>query len=421
MKKKEILIYDDEQGRSKEFKKKLEIGLKEANQNENFEITPLCHNEFQKSIKALQERRLEFRRKQEIRLEEGFKDEGKKIDDASIFIIDYDLFGNQVREPVTGEDIAYVIRCFSRCKLIIGLNQYGMNSFDLTLRGHPESFADLNLGEYQLSNPDLWRGNWGDFRRGFRPWYWPNLSNLLRDFEERVKDVQKNLDRPICEVLDPVFGPKLFQLLPREIIRFIGKYDEKKIFQTTFREFVVKSRNGLKLKDVNDLNEHINDYILARIGAARISKWLERYVLPAQNTLVDAPHLVSRYPSLLEDGNKKIGTWNKTAQLVDHHKLGLDTDLIEPYRFKNDYWISRPVWFWSELRECENIPEVVDPWLTDKPNWVFCEDASRFHDQKSCQEFLAHTTPPFTRRFVKHFKRVNNKIVRYEPEVQFWL
>ena len=160
MKKKEILIYDDEHGRSKEFKKKLKIGLKGANQDENFEIIPLDDKGFQKSIKALQERRLKFRDKKEIGLEEGPKDEGRKIDDASIFIIDYDLFGNQAREPVTGEDIAYVIRCFSRCQLIIGLNQYGMNSFDLTLRGHPESFADLNLGQYQLRNPDLWRGNW---------------------------------------------------------------------------------------------------------------------------------------------------------------------------------------------------------------------------------------------------------------------
>ena len=419
MKKKKILIYDDEHGRSKEFKKKLEIGLKEANQN--FEVTPLNDDQFQESIKALQERRLKFRSKVEIGLEEGPKDEGRKIDDASIFIIDYDLFGKQAREPLTGEDIAYVIRCFSRCQLIIGLNQYGMNSFDLTLRGHPESFADLNLGEYQLSNSDLWRGDWGDSRKGYRPWYWPNLSNFLRNFEARVKDVQKNLDKPIYEVLDPDFGSELFQLLPREVIRFIGKYEGKGILQTTFREFVTKSGNGLKLKDSEASDNDTNKHILARIGAARASKWLERQVLPAQNTLVDAPHLVLRYPSLLKGDKKKIGTWNKTAQLVDHHKLGLDIDLIAPYRFKNDYWISRPVWYWSKLRECESIPEVAEPWLIEKPHWVFCEDASRFHNQKSCREFLAHTTSPFTRRFVKRFKRVNNKIVKYEPEVQFWL
>ena len=419
--KKEILIYDDEHGRSKQFKKKLETGLKGANQNENFEITPLKNDEFQKLIKALQERRLKFRRKKEIGLEEGPEDEGKKIDDASIFIIDYDLLGNQAGESFTGEDIAYVVRCFSRCQLIIGLNQYGMNSFDLTLRGHLGSFADLNLGEDQLSNPDLWRGNWGDSRRGYRPWFWPNLSDFLCDFSKKVEDVQENLGKPVCEVLDPDFGPGLFQSLPREIIRFIGKYDEKEILQTTFREFVTKSGNGLKSKDADASDDNTNRCILARIGAARISKWLERLVLPAQNILVDAPHLVLRYPSLLEGDDKKIGTWNKTAQLVDHHKLGLDIDLIAPYRFKNDYWISRPVWYWSKLRECESIPEVAEPWLIEKPHWVFCEDASRFHNQKSCREFLAHTTSPFTRRFVKRFKRVNNKIVKYEPEVQFWL
>ena len=55
------------------------------------------------------------------------------------FIIDYDLLGSQAEKSptgsLTGEIIAYLVRCFSRCKLIIGLNQYGSNPFDLTLRG----------------------------------------------------------------------------------------------------------------------------------------------------------------------------------------------------------------------------------------------------------------------------------------------
>lgn len=420
-----ILVYDDDGQRTKKFRDKLQTGLKKANQHKEFEVIPLSDDEFQRSIEGLQQRQIKFRSNKEIHLEDGPEDEAKKIDKASILIIDYDLLGNQEEKSstgfLTGEIIAYLVRCFSKCKLIIGLNQYGNNPFDLTLRGHPESFADLNLGEDQLSNSDLWKGDWGDSRRGYRPWSWPNLSDFLCDFGKRVKDVQESLGKPICEVLDPDFGPELFQSLPREIIRFIGKYEEKEILQTTFREFVTKSGNGLKSKDADASDNNTNRHILARIGAARVSKWLERLVLPAQNILVDAPHLVLRYPSLLDGDDKKIGTWNKTAQLIDHYKLGLDVDLIAPYRFKNDYWISRPVWFWSKLRECENIPEVAEPWLIEKPDWVFCEDASRFYNQKYCQEFLAHTISPFTRRFVRHFKKVNNKIVKYKPEVQFWL
>ena len=423
MNKEKILIYDDDDGRTGDFKDKLRTGLKKAKKNENFEIISFCNDEFKKSIKALQHRQLKFRNNEEISLKDGPEDEGIKIDNASIFIIDYDLLSSQETEgeesltgSLTGEIIAYLARCFSKCKLIIGLNQYGSNPFDLTLRGHLESFADLNLGECQLNNSDLWRGDWDDSRQGFRPWYWPNLCDSLRDFDERVKDVQENLDKPISEFLN--FDRELFQLLPREIVQFIEKQEKKEHFQTTFREFVVESWNGLRSKDVQELNNGINDHILARVAAARISKWLECLVLPEQDILVDAPHLISRYPSLIAGDKKEIETWNKTAQLVKHGKLGLDTDLIEPYRFQKDHWVSRPVWFWDKLRECERITEIIEPWLTVKPNWVFCEDASYFYNRENCKEFLADTASPFTQRFVKHF---HEDEVDYRPRVRFSL
>ena len=402
--KKKILIYDDEREQTKLFKDKLEQGLKKAGKDQDFAIEALCEDALQCSIEKLQNK------------QEGFRENGKCpdattiLDEALIFIIDYDLLKSKATKFLTGEIIAYVVRCFSECKLIIGLNQYGRNSFDLTLRGHPESFADLNLGVDQLGNPDLWRGDWGDFRRGYRPWSWPNLFDSLHNFDRKVAEVRENLDSPICKVLG--FKPKLFRLLPRGIVQFIGKSEKKELAETTFREFVTHSGNGLRPKDATISD----DNVLARVGAARISKWLERLVLPEQDILVDAPHLVSRYPSLITDDAKKIKDWNRTAQLIDYRDIGLDTDLIEPYRFKKDYWVSRPVWFWDKLRECESIQEIQEPWLTVKPNWVFCEDASRFYNRTDCGEFFADTDSPFTRRFVKDFKGVD-----YRPRVRFSL
>ena len=402
--KKKILIYDDEREQTKRFKNKLNQALKKAEKDQDFAIETLCEDALQCLIEKLQNKQ------DELRDNGTCSDETTEFDEASIFIIDYDLLKSQATKFLTGEIIAYIVRCFSECKLIVGLNQYGHNSFDLTLRGHPESFADLNLGVDQLSNPDLWRGNWGDFRQRYRPWYWPNLSDALGNFDRKVEDVQENLDSPICEVLD--FDPELFQLLPRAVTQFIGTVKGKKPAGTTFCEFVLQSGNGLRPKDktISD------DKVLARVGAARISKWLERLVLPEQDFLVDAPHLVSRYPSLIADDRKKIKTWNRTAQLVDYRELGLNTDLIECYRFKKNYWVSRPVWFWDTLRECEEIEEVREPWLTTKPDWIFCEDASRFHNRKGCREFFADTDSPFTRRFVKGFQKVD-----YRPRVRFSL
>ena len=421
MSKETILIYDDDGERAGEFKCKLEKGLDKANQSENFNVKSLEHGEFQKAIIALEKRRIEFR-KGEKELENSHKDDAEEIDNASIFIIDYDLLDSQEKEKklftgsLTGEIVAYLVRCFSKCKLIVGLNQYGNNPFDLTLRGDLDSFADLNLGEYQLDNPGLWKGDWEDSGQEFRPWCWPNLCDLLCDFGKRVEDIQENLDTPISEFLD--FNRELFELLPREIVQFIWKDKEKEHFQTTFREFVTKSGNGLRSKDMKEVKKGINDHVLARVGAARVSKWLEQLVLPEQDILVDAPHLVSRYPSLITGDKEKIETWNKTAQLVGHEQLGLDTNLIEDYRFEKAHWISRPVWFWDKLRECEDIKEVTEPWLTVSPNWVFCEDASRFYNHEYCREFLADTTSPFTQRFVKYF---NEDEIDYRPRARFSL
>ena len=413
MNKQKILIYDDEQERVDDFKRKLGEGLDKAGQSENFDIISLENDAFQDSINVLEQRRIAFREEKE-----STKNGAEEIDNAAIFIIDYDLLGRQVeKSPIgslTGEIVAYLVRCFSRCRLIVGLNQYGSNPFDLTLRGDLDSFADLNLGEEQLDNPYLWKGDWGTSKRKFRPWCWPNLSDTLRNFNKRVKDVEKNLDISICEFFD--FGSELFQLLPREIVQFIEKQEEKEHFQTTFREFVTESGNGLRFKDTKALDKGINDHILARVGAARISKWLECLLLPEQDILVDAPHLISRYPSLITGDKKKIETWNKGAQLIGHDKLGLSTDLIEPYRFKKDHWVSRPVWFWDKLRECERIREIIEPWLTVKPDWVFCEDASYFYNRENCRGFLADTASPFTQRFVKYFDEAD-----YRPRVRFSL
>ena len=419
-----IVIYDDEQGRSDDFESELRNGLDKANQGDKFDFEPLDRGEFQNAIKTLEGRRINFRDNKEIDLENISEDDAEKIDNASIFVIDYDLLSSpeeiEGKEEelftgsLTGEIVAYLVRCFSRCKLIVGLNQYGSNPFDLTLRGDMDSFADLNLGYEQLDNPNLWAGNWEDFGHEYRPWSWPDLSDSIHNFDKRVEEVQEKLNKPICDVLG--FDPEVFQLLPREIVQFIGKYEEKEPFQTTFREFVTKSGNGLRSKDEKEVVEGINDQVLARVGAARISKWLEELVLPEQDILVDAPHLVSRYPSLIRCNKEEIETWNETSQLIDFSELGMKTDLIEPYRFQKSYWVSRPVWFWDELCECEEIQEVSEPWLTVRPNWVFCEDTSCFHKQEDCKEFLADIASPFTRRFVKNISGVD-----YQPRVRFSL
>jgi len=393
---KKILIFDDELG----FRGRVQ-GLLESLTfvTDTFEIEIPDNRELTHSMEILEDRRRAFR-------ETGAWEDGERIsvDDASIFVVDYDLF--EAIGFLKGDVVAYLARCLSSCGLIVGY-RYGDNAFDLTLREELRSFTDLYVGGEQLGNPGLWRVT----EAGFRPWHWPILPDYLRDFEKKVEDVKESLaeDVPIWQVLG-LTTPELFAMLPRSIGEFLGADPA----ETTFRQFVIESDNGLERRDVTSADD-VSDEVVARVGAARISKWLERLVLPEQDILVDAPHLVSRYPSLMTGDAMDIETWNRTARLVSHEDLGLRTDLIEPFRLKKDHWLSRPVWFWDEVRECQDILEVREPWKTERPNWVLCEDASRFYEE-GYREFVADVESPYARRFVRKFDHVE-----YRPKVRFSL
>ncbi|MCG3207158.1 MAG: hypothetical protein FOGNACKC_00758 [Anaerolineae bacterium] len=390
---KKILIYDDEGQIAKDLKEKLKaLPVVEK----DYEIIALHQEEFEKSMAALKERRSQVRSRGE------WPDSSETdLDEAAIFIIDYDLFNTN--PFLTGEDVAYSARCFSKCGLIVALNQYYEVDFDLTLKGHIESFADLNINTGQLGNPNLWGGDGPEFY----PWYWSVLPKFQQTFEQRVNDARSNLnDKPICEVLG--FELERFDFLPRSISQFIGAEPKK----TTFREFVQKSGSGMHHSD----SEKANDDILARVGAARISKWLERMIMPELDIVVDGPHLISRYPSLLGDKKEEIQTWNKTASRMDYAELGLKIETIKDAQIGKDFWFSRPVWFWDKVHVNSEILEVREPWETFRPDWVFCEDTSKFHSKDECKEFVAKVESPFARRFVKEVDDI-----KYQPRVRFSL
>ena len=216
---KKILIYDDEEKQTKRFENILKQVLKKVGQDQDFAIETLCDNDLQFSIEALQNR------------QDGFRNDKKcsnvdtKFDEASIFIIDYDLLNSQEAKFLTGEIIAYIVRCFSECKLIVGLNQYGRNSFNLTLRGHPESFADLNLGVDQLGNPDLWRGDWGDLREDYRPWYWPNLSDSWVILIEKLRMFERIWTNPFAKF--SILTASCFSCCPAKLCNSLEKVKVK--------------------------------------------------------------------------------------------------------------------------------------------------------------------------------------------------
>lgn len=395
---KKLLIYDD----LPELRGKVKALIERSvDATKAFDVVCLSDEQFHHSLDVLHTRHREFRGT-------GAWDHRRiDLDEAAVFVIDYDLF--DAVPFLEADDLAYLVRCFSTCGLIIGY-RYTDDSFDLTLRGDLHPFTDSYIGGQHLGNPGLWREG-GLTETDFRPWYWPSLPDYLNRFERRVEDVKQSLvdSAPISRIL--AVPSNLLATLPRSISEFLGG-DPAEI---TFGQFVRDSGNGLEPKDAKNVSG-ASISTLARVGAARISKWLEWSVLPEQDIVVDAPHLVQRFPSLLTGELGNIATWNGTAKLSKAEELGMKTDLIEPFRFLEEHWFSRPVWFWGSLREHEEIVEVREPWKFEKPNWVFCEDTSLFHDREDCREFVADVESPYKRRFVKYLDGIE-----YRPRVRFAL
>ncbi|MBC8508753.1 MAG: hypothetical protein H8D34_28180 [Chloroflexi bacterium] len=398
MTKKKILICDD----SPEVGRSLKSGIERIGVvGEHFEKPILAgKKELERAVKAL-EKRLKLARASKI---DDYPDDdaAKFIDEADLLVIDYALFN--LDTSVTGERIAYLARCYSKCGIIIALNQYPPyveEYFDLTLRGHLESYAGLNIPSDSLMNSGLWEEPWS----GFRPWSWPLLPQAIDKLENRVSELSEHLGDKILEYLG--FKGTKALTLPRSMVEFLSRAKPE---ETTFQEFVDSERSGNGLR--GNKERPINDEAIARIAAARIGSWLEYSVLPGQDILVDAPHLISRFPSLLGENTQDIGGWNRTASF-NESLLKLDP-ILEPCQFKKKAWLSRPAWFWNELRDNENIEEVKNPWTIRRPDHVFCEDISKFDARDNTREFVADLNSPYSRRYVKKMQNI-----QYTPIVRF--
>jgi hypothetical protein len=377
-------------------------------------IRALTPREFIDAIAGLEHRQKMARdnpaecSKEAVKQDEKSDDNGHPFDSADILFLDYDLvhlvdedgYGGGTE---SGERLAYLSRCYSRCGAIVAYNQYFYGkTFDLTLRGHLRSFADLNVSSDSIYNPGLW----GDDYEGFRPWSWPLLLDLPVRLQRCSDAIASDLERPILDLLGLSISP-IYEILTREMLEFLSATQPPEIAGVD--QFVHHSGNGLRIKDC--LWE---PSAAPRIVSSRISKWLERAVLPGQNIVVDAPHLIDRFPSLVE-GDTSEASWNRSCALGSPgNELGINTTLIEDARFAAPDWLSRQVWFWPLLARNEAIREASDPWADYDDALAFCEDASRFRPRSDVREFVAQVSSEFARRYVCDFPDVT-----YEPVNRF--
>ena len=202
------------------------------------------------------------------------------------------------------------------------------------------------------------------------------------------------------------------------------------IEDVTFNNFVKAAHGGIDTRDKLDPEQ------VSRVAAARIGTLLNSIILPEQSLLVDAPHLVSRFPSLILGQCDDIETWNQLCNPVEQSIDDLLNERLKQYKFKKSHWLWRPVWYWPDINRDEGIEEVKNPWTVKEIDWVFCEDISRFVPIKFAQVFRALVSPPYIKRFVlnrnsrgvsAYVNQINQggpldpSLVEYEPQAAFSL
>ena len=319
------------------------------------------------------------------------------FDRADILILDYDLlYIDEENARHTGESLARLARTFSNAEVVVVYNQFPGPHFDLSLRGHLSSHADLNLRADLLDTPGLWTDPpW----EGFRPWHWQTLHHAVKTQRERQCLVRDHFEDPIVEVLGMCEEDLL--RLSDTAVGFIAPdaRDWGDVREWTFRKWTLSSfagrlGNGLGASALLEADAEA----AYRFTASRVGKWLERQVLGPQDVLVDLPHLILRFPFLLGDDLGKPEVWTAAVWGGEEVK----SRVPQHHLFQPANVLSRPAVWVSRLLEQAGIRESRASFDYSRvPPLVFLEDTSAFEPFEAAQQFRAGHHNAYDGRFVK--------------------
>jgi len=302
------------------------------------------------------------------------------FDDIDIAIIDYDLLhlddeGNRT----TGEGVARLARFYSNCGLIAVLNQFIKEpQFDLGMRGHLHSFADINLNSELIGYPSLWSQTGIDGE--FNPTTWTPLPKLVDASKWLTCKIQEvGMDAPIM----PIIG------LENDVLHQLSDYAYETIDQSartdddlaklTIRDYLY-GIIGTELTDIlskNSGNIHLN------FASFRIIKWLERSVLRPLDVLIDAHHLLNRMPFLLDPVkcDPALPSDWQSAALNPKEKLKWDV-LQKFYNFAASKVLGKMVFDWHKISQDEEVDEMLSLYLREEcDRFYLAEDSSRFVEE----------------------------------------
>lgn len=311
-----------------------------------------------------------------------------EFDEVDVLVVDYDLlYLDKEGSRTTGEGVARLARTFSDCGTIVVMNQFKGPQFDLSMRGHLDSFADLNIDAALVGEAALWN-HLSPVEGQFDPTIWtplPILLDVARKFRDDVAGA--GLDAPILPLLG-LDAPALAELSDTAFgFLSVEAKTADDLVSLTIRQFLERS---IDKKVFPRLAEIAPQYAF-NFAAHRILKWLDRAVLRPMDVLIDADHLLDRLPFLIDD--KKIDranpdNWSKAA---DDPKNFMTWSAIAPFHNeKASVALGKDVFDWHRISNDESIEQLQDQYLAEEPvRFYLAEDTSRFVSSERLTRFRA--------------------------------
>lgn len=385
----QLVVFDDEAAKGAEWAERLQVLVP------NWDV--VCRKTGELEVDLAE---LEARRQHAIRGEQH-EQAATVFDSADVLVVDFNLFQLDRSSIVSGEDVAYLARCFSTCGFIVGVNQDATARwYDLDMVGHPDAFTDLSVGADHLFSPELWVPSAS--RGAFSPWHWscvPTAAAALNQCFELTRADQK-----VFDLLN--FAPERVNLLPRDVLSRVQLPNcATAVSDVTIEEVVRRSPLGLRLNESPDPDQ------IARIGAARLRKWLNGEVVAREDLLVDPPHLLRRLPGLAA---------NPASWAAPYSPDGTSPALnavagLEEYAQASGSWLDRPVWWWPPLASSALGDRLRDSDDATQSSLVFCEDSSRFVERSLARPFVSRVGGPFSQRWVEIPRAEEKRLADYEP------
>jgi hypothetical protein len=404
---KKVVICDDDTSRAARWKKTVKTKLPDA------EVTALTGIELATFVRALDDEEQRIRSGAPLAADAD-RTQLKMADEADLVLLDSDLspqsrdldrIKNEAeRHEVAltlrngyGDTVARQLRSYTNAGLLVVVNMFWgrlqtRRVFDLTLTQASFAAGDLHLKDAEIEDAGVWLPP-SDVKVGaYLPWQRQNIPDLFASFE-RSRTADLDLSSLVLETLeiDPM------KLTARQLDVF-----DKDPNEITFKDLAF-TRLGFKYPDKAHSPEAID-----RMARSVARHWLERFVIPAQNVLLDAPHLFERYWRLLEIDPDAISEWTATRNYswADAKSRPGATAL----NWKLEPFISRPVYDEELARKA--VVALTGEGADSRKSFTagFAEDVSAFYPLEEIDSFPTDVSGPFSRRWAKQLDGVG-----YEP------